>query len=95
MSKLIPNSFTSYDLTPDEQLQGSILNTLQLQVIHNHLADYAEQKIALGYDPEHSLLFLQDEASLAGKIDILNYLIDASEAALDALNPTFNQDDNL
>lgn len=92
MSKLIPNSFTSYDLTPEELLQGSILNTIQLQVLHNHLADYAEQKIALNYDPEHPLIFAQDEASLAGKIDILNYLIEASEASLDALNPTTTTD---
>ena len=92
MSKLIPNSFTSYYLTPQEQLQGSIFNTIQLQVLHNHLADYAEQKMALKYDPEHPLLFLQDEADLAGKIEIINYLIEASQASLDALNPTLTED---
>lgn len=95
MSKLIPNSFTSYELTPQEQLQGSILNTLQLQVLHNHLADIAEEKLALDYNPEHPLLYAQTEAALNGNIKFINYLIDASEAALDALNPTLNQDDNL
>ena len=90
MSKLIPNSFTAYDLTDDEVLQGSIFNTLQLQVLHNHLASYAEEKIALDYDPSNKERFLQDEASLKAKIEILNYLIEASQASLDVITNKTN-----
>ena len=90
MSALLTNSFTSYELTPQEELQGSIFNSLQLQVLHNHLAAYAEQKIALDYTPEHPLIFAQDEASLKAKIELLNYLIEASQASLDALNPNLD-----
>ena len=79
------NSFTSYDLTDKEVLQGSIFTELQLQVLQNHLASYAEEKIALDYDPTKHEQFLQDEASLKAKIELLTYLIETSSASLDIL----------
>lgn len=85
MSQLISNSFTSYDLTDEEALQGSIFTTLQLEVLHNQLATYAEEKIALDFDPEHSEKFLQIEAALNANIKLLNYLIDASNASLEII----------
>ena len=91
MAKLIPNSFTSYELTVEEQLQGSIFNTVQLQVLHNHLADIAAEKLALDYTPEHPLLYAQAEAALNGNIQFINYLIEASQAALDSINPTLTE----
>jgi len=84
-TELVPNSFTEYKLDDLQQIQGSIYNELQLQVLHNHLSSYAEEKIALDYDPEHPLLFAQDEASLKGKIELLQYLIDTSNASLEIL----------
>ena len=85
MAELIPNSFTAYKLTDEETLQGSIFTSLQLQVLQNHLASYAEEKIVLDYDPKNPDSFIQDEASLKSKVELLQYLIEASTAALDAL----------
>lgn len=84
-TNLIPNSFTTYDLDDAAVLQGSVYNELQLQVLHNHLATYAEEKIALDFDPEKTLQFAQDEASLKGKLELLQYLIDASTSSLELL----------
>lgn len=85
MAKLIPNSFAAYELTDEEVLQGSIFTTLQSQVLQNHLASYAEEKITLDYDPKNPEEFIQNEASLKAKIELLQYLKEASIASLDAL----------
>lgn len=88
MSVQITNSFTSYELTEQEELQGCIYTSVQLQVLQNHLAAYAEQKLTLDYDPEHKENFLQEAASLKAKIDLLQYLIDTSKVSEEALNQT-------
>jgi len=81
MAELVPNSFTTYALTEHDVLEGSIYTTLQLQVLQNTLAAYAEEKIALDYDSEHPLLFAQNEASLKAKIELLTYMIEASKVS--------------
>ena len=86
MSQLQPNSFTSYELTDQEQLEGTIFTILQLQSLHNLLSSYAEEKIALDYDPEHPILFMQNEASLKAKIEVLTYIIEVSNASQDILD---------
>lgn len=85
MSNLQINSFTSYDLSDRQILEGSVFSPEQLMVLQNHLADYAEQKISLDFDPKNSEQFLQDEASLKGKIEFLQYLISNSAASIEAL----------
>jgi len=79
-TQLAPNSFTSYVMSDQDVIEGSIFTVLQTQVLHNLRSTYAESKIALDYDPEHKEKFLQDEASLKAKIDLLTYLLDNSEA---------------
>ena len=88
MSITLTNSFTSYELTEQEELQGCIYTELQLQVLQNHLAAYAEQKLTLEYNPEHKKRFLQEDADLKAKIDFLQYLIDTSKVSAEVLaNP--------
>lgn len=65
---LTPNSFSSYFLTDDDTREGSILTTLQLQVIHNLMVHTAEHKLNLEIDPKNIEAYLQREASLAGEI---------------------------
>ena len=84
MAIQITNSFTSYELTEQEELQGCIYTTVQLQVLQNHLAGYAEQKLNLEYDPEHKERFLQEDASLKSKIDFIQYLIDTSKVSAES-----------
>jgi len=80
MTALAPNSFTSYILTDEEMINGSIFTSLQSQVLHNLMSVYAEEKIALDYDPDNERQFLQNEASLKSKIELLTYLLDNSKA---------------
>ena len=78
MQKFLINSFTAYDLTDSEVLQGSIFNLLQRQVLQNHLAVFAEEKLTLDYTPEAKEVFLQKEAYLKAKIDLVRFLLDSS-----------------
>jgi hypothetical protein len=81
MSTLVSNSFASYDLTEEEELQGSIFTTLQKQVLQNLMSHCAEEKLRLEYDVNNSLSFVQQEAYKRGQLDIIEYLLTKSEDA--------------
>jgi len=74
MAIIIPNDFTSYQLTEQEELEGSILTITQKQVIQNHLSAAAHEKNALEYDPENPQRFVQQEASLKGQLDAYHFI---------------------
>jgi hypothetical protein len=78
MSKIIPGTFTRYELTDLETLNGSILNEMQLQRLQNHLADVADQILALEFDPENPKKFLQDDSFLKGQMSFIRFLVDSS-----------------
>jgi len=80
MAHLNTNTFSSYALTEEEVLAGSVYTIAQLQVLQNILADIAEEKMALEIDPANFNSYLQREADLAGRLKILQYLIETSEA---------------
>jgi len=89
MSHLEENTFSSYQLTDEEVMQGSLLTLTQKQVIQNDISLYAEQKLALEFDTNTPQLFIQQESKLSGQIQALRYRLDcseASEAAIEALN---------
>lgn len=88
MGKLLIGSFASYELTEQEQRQGSIFTALQKQVLQNNLARYAEERLALEYDPEHPTLFLQQEAEIKAQIQLLQFLLISSEIAEEELRTT-------
>jgi len=69
------SSFVSYILTEGELQAGSCFSTEQRAVIQNLIADLAEEKVSLTYDPTNPLKFTQAEAELQGKIGILKYLL--------------------
>lgn len=78
MARQLPNSFTRYQLTEEEQLSGQILTTSNYHVIQNLIADAAEARLAHTYDPANHLSFIQREAELQGQIGILKFLLEAS-----------------
>ena len=78
MAQIRPNSFSSFDLTAQEQEQGYSLNTYQRMVIQNQISAAAEEKIALKYDPANPLQFVQQEAELQGRILALQFLLEQS-----------------
>lgn len=80
MATLAINSFTSYNLTEEENSMGSLLTITQKQVIHNHIAGLAEEKLALTFDVNNQLQFVQRQAELEGQISSLRWLLDVSEA---------------
>jgi len=90
MATLEQNQFSSYVLTEEEQLQGSLLTISQHQVIQNDIALYAQQKIALEYDATNPNLFLQQEAKLSGQIQALTYRLECSDAAQEEINQVNN-----
>ncbi len=79
------NSFTSYELTEEEFLRGSVLSSEQLRVVQNDLVRAAEQRLNIVLDPKNIVAFAQQEASLQGQIAALRYIIDRSIASEEAL----------
>lgn len=72
----LTSTFIKYNLSETERKAGSVFSTEQRAVIQNIIADTAEEKIALTFDPDHSLQFAQREAELTGQIGILKYLLE-------------------
>lgn len=72
----LKSSFLSYELTPSEIKEGSKFHLQQRAVIQNMIADIAEEKVTLKFDPTNPQQFIQREAELAGQIGILKYLLD-------------------
>jgi hypothetical protein len=80
MSHLIQNTFSTYQLDEDELVQGSLLTTLQKQVIQTQIGTIADEKLRLEFDSDKPMQFMQQEAYKRGQLDALNYLLQASEA---------------
>ena len=77
----IISSFTRFQLTEEQTLQGSILSANQAVVIQNQISEIAEEKLNLEFTPNDPLSFAQQEAYLKGKLDILMWVLAASDAA--------------
>lgn len=71
------SSFVSWILTPQELQAGSILTTLQKQVIQNMIWQAASERISLPFLDENK----QREAELQGRIAALTSLLDLSAEA--------------
>ena len=73
--QLLNSQFIEYEFSEEE------LNTLpgftleQRQFLQNELAAAVSEKVALTFDPEHPQLFMQTEAELQGKMNVLKYLL--------------------
>jgi hypothetical protein len=80
--QIIQNTFTQYELTPEELITGYSLSPEQRAVIQNDIAEAAQQKVGLKYDPMQPLLFAQKEAELQGRINILQYMLTRADEAL-------------
>lgn len=77
MPQLQPNNpFASYVLSAEEQIQASTFNELQLCMLYNERFIAANAKLNMRFDPEHPQSFIQEEAELQGKLNMLNWLIE-------------------
>lgn len=79
MPKLIPNKFTSYELTPEETRIGFTFSELNIAVLQNELALASEARLGLMYDPSKPMEFVQSEAYNKGKIELLSFLLETSK----------------
>lgn len=83
MTSIIANSFTTYQLTEQEALVGSIFTIAQIEVLQNRLSVIAELTLNLVFDPLNPVLFAAEQARLAGQIFLLREIIDASQYAIE------------
>lgn len=86
MAHLIENSFASFSLTAEEELEGSIFTLTQLQYLQNQLAKVAEEKLELEFDTSDPQSFTQQEAYKRGQLDTLRFLLEVSKASLEVKN---------
>lgn len=76
MAQVIPNQFTTYELSPREQAEGKQLNINQRCVIQNRLSAFAQEKLAWTFDPRNPEVCMQREAELQGQIRLLQLMLD-------------------
>lgn len=91
MARPIPTTFTSYQLSEEEQLKGQVLTTENYYVIQNLICQAAEDKLSLKFDPLQPAIFLQREAELQGQIGILRMLLEMSLSAQSTLRSANQQ----
>ena len=91
MAILAVNPFSSYELTVEEEVQGSLLTITQKQMLQNDLAIYATQRLALEFDPLNPSIFVQREAGLKGQMEVIQYLLDRSNAVEEAIKASSAQ----
>ena len=89
-------TFSNWELTEEEQLNGQILTISQSQVLQNELANVADQKLNLTFDPLNPVKFAQEEAFLSGQMSVLRLLLDRSKPSEEELrNRAANQSQSL
>jgi hypothetical protein len=79
MSTLVSNTFSSYQLTREEDISGRILNTQQKQVLQNQLSSIATDKLNLIFNPKEPEDYAMQVAYKQGQLDLINYLLAESE----------------
>lgn len=81
MNRLKLNTFSTFEHTEQEATAAAILTQLQKEYLRNLMAEAAELRIRLVYTPASAQEFLQQEAYYKSRIEILQYLLDNSEAS--------------
>jgi len=82
MSRIVPNSFTSYMLTEEQIAAGIKLTPENIFVIQNQISELAEEKLNLIFEPDSPMSFALRNAELQGQIDILKMLVESSNSSL-------------
>lgn len=95
MATIDLTTLTRFNLTEEERISGSILTIQQQQVIQNQIAQVAEERLALSFDPLNPVKFAQQDAELKGQIGALKYLLAVSDESVkevaNAANPQEQQ----
>lgn len=91
MSQTIPTLFTRYQLSEEEELAAIQFSDTQRMYLQNIIADAAEEKVRLTFDPSKPNEFIQREAELQGIIGTLTSMLEAYGNYLDELKATHAQ----
>lgn len=75
MASRIPTMFDAYELTEDESKAAQFFTDANILYLKTLRAVVAMEKISIEYDPKDPMKFMQNEAVLRGKIDVLTLLI--------------------
>lgn len=81
MPTIITNSFSQWELSERENIEGQMLSFNQKCVIQNIIASLAKEKIDLTYDLKDTPTYWQREAELQGQILILSHILQCAETA--------------
>jgi len=79
MAYLIDNDYSSYILTEDEEIQGTLLTIAQKQVIQNEISIIATKLLDMVLDPAEPQKFIQEQSYIKGQLDALRYRLTMSE----------------
>ena len=69
------STFEAFEFTEEELKAASTFTDLQRLYLTTLRAQAAMQKIALPFDPSNPQVFVQNEAVLRGKIDVITLLL--------------------
>jgi hypothetical protein len=75
MASRQPTVFDAFDFTDDEFAAARFFTDANILFLKTLRAQAAVEKIALEFDPLNPHKFIQNEAVLRGKIDVLTLLI--------------------
>lgn len=75
MALLIPNLFSSWKLSPEEEESGSIFTLLQIYVIQNKISEAATAKVNQVFDPLNPADFGIQTAYQQGRMEALQDLL--------------------
>lgn len=78
-SRDVQTLFTKFQLTKEEELAAIQFTTHQRMYIQNIIAEAAEEKVWLSFDPGNPSAFMQREAELQGTIRTLTALLSAHD----------------
>ena len=85
MEEYTPASLVPQELTEEEALQASVLNPMQRKYLQNQMVAILANKLNLKIDPDRPMGFVQEDAYLNGQRGMLQYLLDASDASVEAI----------
>lgn len=77
----VDNTFSTYELTAEEQVLSDQLSQLNVAKIQNLRSQIAEEKLNLVFTPNDTLTYTQSEAYLKGQLDLLTFLLQSHEEA--------------
>lgn len=83
MPQLKLNTFSEYDFSNEELDEALLLPPLLRMYLQSRMAMIAQEKLSAKFDPLNPVRFAQVEAELAGKISILDELLEGSSVILE------------